>query len=261
MPCSPTEVAVHRLNINKESKVVQQKKRTYAAEKRAAAEEEVGKLIKAGFIRESKYPTWLSNVVMVKKPNGKWRMCVDFTDLNRACPKDCFPLPRIDQMVDSVAGHELLSFLDAFSGYHQISLAPEDRVHTSFLTEYGTYCYQVMPFGLKNAGATYQRMVTEVFKPLLGTVMEAYVDDMVVKSHHAKDHVLHLQQVFKLLNENNMRLNPEKCTFGVPAGKFLEYLVTNQGIKLNPEKIKSITDMHPPTTVIEVQRLREDWQP
>ena len=93
-------------------------------------------------------------------------MCVDFTNVNKACPKDCFPLPRIDQMVDAVAGHKILSFLDTFSGYNQIQLAKEDIVHTSFITEYGTYCYKVIPFELKNAGATYQRMVTTIFKPL-----------------------------------------------------------------------------------------------
>ena len=124
-------------------------------ERMAAIEEEVRKLLEAGFIREEKYPTWLANVVMVKKPSGKWRMCVDYTDLNKACPKDCFPLPRIDQLVDSTSGHVILSFMDAFSGYNQIRMDPKDEVHTSFVTYFGTYCYKMMPFGLKNAGATF----------------------------------------------------------------------------------------------------------
>ena len=96
---------------------------------------------------------------MVNKANGKWRMCVDFTDLNQACPKDSFPLPRIDQLVDSTAGHKLLTFMDAFSGYNQILLAKEDQEKIAFVTSQGLYCYRVMPFGLKNAGATYQRLV------------------------------------------------------------------------------------------------------
>ena len=117
--------------------------------------EEIRKLLEAGFIREVYYPDWLANVVMVKKNNGKWRMCIDFTDLNRACPKDSYPLPRINTLVDSMARHELLSFMDAFSCYNQIKMKEEDQEKTSFVTSQGLFCYKVMPFGLKNAGATY----------------------------------------------------------------------------------------------------------
>ena len=116
----------------------------------------VQKLMAAKFIQEVYYPDWLANVVMVKKANGKWRMCVDFTDLNKACPKDSYPLPRIDQLVDSTAGHKLLSFMDAFSGYNQIRMDEADQEKTSFVTSQGLFCYEVIPFGLKNAGATYQ---------------------------------------------------------------------------------------------------------
>ena len=101
------------------------------------------------------YPTWLSNTVVVKKNNGSWRVCVDFTDLNKACPKDCFSLPRIGQLVDATARHQRMSFLDAYRGYHQIAMHPEDQEKTAFLTPRGTYGYKVMPFGLKNARATY----------------------------------------------------------------------------------------------------------
>nr|XP_009418853.1 PREDICTED: uncharacterized protein LOC103998947 [Musa acuminata subsp. malaccensis] len=128
-----------------------------------AVSDEVERLLAAGFIAEAKYPRWLSNIVLVKKPNGSWRMCVDYTDLNRACPKDCYPSPRIDQLVDATSGHELLSFMDAFSGYNQIKMAPEDQEHTAFITHRGVYYYKVMPFGLKNAEATYQRMVNKMF--------------------------------------------------------------------------------------------------
>ncbi|KAL0416437.1 UNVERIFIED_CONTAM: Transposon Ty3-G Gag-Pol polyprotein [Sesamum latifolium] len=112
----------------------------------------------AGHIEEIQFPEWLSNVVLVPKPEGKWRMCIDFRDLNKACPKDFYPLPRIDQLVDSTSGCELLSMMDASQGYHQIMLAPEDRKKVSFITSEGTFCYVAMPFGLKNAGATYQRL-------------------------------------------------------------------------------------------------------
>ena len=135
---------------------VRQKKRSFAPERQRAIDEEVDKLLEAGFIRESTYPDWLANVVMVKKANGKWRICIDYTDLNRACPKDSFPLPKIDQLVDATSGFRLLSFMDAFVGYNQIRMAPEDEEHTTFVTPKGLYCYRVMPFGLKNTGATYQ---------------------------------------------------------------------------------------------------------
>ena len=116
--------------------------------------DDVNKLLSAGFIREVYYPDWLANIILVKKANGKWRMCVDFTELNKACQKDSFPLPRIDQLVDSTAGHKLLMFMDAFSRYNQIKMAKEDQEKIAFITSQGFYCYKVMPFRLKNARAT-----------------------------------------------------------------------------------------------------------
>ena len=144
--------------------------------------EKVGKLLQANAIREVEYPEWLANIVLVKKANGKWWLCIDFTYINRVCLKDSFPLPRIDLIVDAIAGHELLSFMDAFSGYNQISKDPNDQKKTSFVTMQGTYCYWVMPFGLKNAGATYQRLVNMMFQKQIGASMEVYIDDMLVKS-------------------------------------------------------------------------------
>ena len=138
---------------------------------------------------------------MVKKVNGKWRMCVDFTDLNKACPKDSYPLPRIDQLVDSTAGHKLLSFMDAFSGYNQIRMDEADQEKTSFVTSKGLFCYKVMPFGLKNAGATYQRLVNHMFRPHFGWNVEVHVDDMLVKSQDEKIHLDDLQETFDTLRQ------------------------------------------------------------
>ena len=140
-------------------------------------------------------------------------MCIDFSDLNKACPKDCFPLPCIDQLVDGTAGHELLSFMDAYSGYNQIMMHEPDKEDTSFVTDVGLYCYRVMPFGLKNAGATYQRLVNVMFKPQIGKTMEVYVDDMLVKSKRAVDHMDHLAKMFVVLRKYGMKLNPLKCSF------------------------------------------------
>ena len=156
-------VITHRLNVNPSFKSVKQKRKSFAPEKQKAINEEVGKLLQAKAIREVEYTKWLANVVLVKKANSKWRLCIDFTYINKVCPKDSFPLPRIDLIVDATAGHELLNFMDAFSGYNQISMDPNDQEKTSFVTGQGTYCYRVMPFGLKNARATYQRLVNWTF--------------------------------------------------------------------------------------------------
>ncbi|XP_039146852.1 uncharacterized protein LOC120284115 [Dioscorea cayenensis subsp. rotundata] len=201
------------------------------------------------------YPEWLANVIMVKKSNGKWRVCIDFTNLNKACPKDSYPLPRIDKLVDETLGYELLSFMDAFSGYHQIKMNPSDKEKTGLITEKGTYCYKVMPFGLKNAGATYQRMVNKVFKHLLADTMEAYIDDMIVKSKVGESHTKKLNQVFDVLRKYDMRLNPNKCTFRVQSEKFLSYTITKRGIEANPEEMQAILEMRSPSSMKEVQRL------
>jgi len=141
----------HKLNINPSAKPKAQKRRRLSGERVRAAAKEVHKLLKAAHIREIQYPTWLANVVMVKKSNGNWRMCVDFTNLNNACPKDSYPLPNIDALVDSASGCALLSFLDSYSRYNRIKMHSLDEDKTAFMGETSNYCYKVMPFGLKNA--------------------------------------------------------------------------------------------------------------
>ncbi|XP_012836530.1 PREDICTED: uncharacterized protein LOC105957147 [Erythranthe guttata] len=248
-------IMVHKLHINTKVRPVKQKKRHFGAIKDAIIKEEVDKLLQIGHIREIQFPEWLSNAVLVAKPGGKWRMCIDFRDLNAACPKDHYPLPRIDQLVDATAGCELLSMMDASQGYHQVRLDVIDQPKVSFITSGGTYCYQVMPFGLKNAGATYQRLVDKVFAKQLGRNLEVYVDDMLVKSREATSHIADLAETFLTLRRYGMKLNPAKCSFGVCTGKFLGYMVTKQGIEVNPEKVKAITTMTAPRTIKEVQTL------
>ena len=136
---------------------------------------------------------------MVKKANGKWRMCVDFTDLNKACPKDSYPLPRIDTLIDSTARHQLLSFMDAFSGYTQIKMEESDQENTSFITSQRLFCYKVMSFGLKNAGAMYQRLMNKMFAHQIGRNVQVYVGDMLVKSLREDDHLGNLQETFDTL--------------------------------------------------------------
>ena len=237
MPGIDPSVIYHRLNVNPASPPIRQKKRVFAPKRDKAIAEEVKKLLEAGFIREVYYPDWLANVVMVKKANGKWRMYVDFTDLNRACSKDSYPLPRIDTMVDSTARHKLLSFMDAFLGYNQIKMKEDDQERTSFVTSQGLFCYKVMPFELKNVGATYQRLMNKMFTHQIGRNVQFYVDDMLVKSLHKKDHFNDLQETFDTLRSYNMKMNPSKCVFGVTAGKFLGFMVSQRGIEVNLEKV------------------------
>ena len=200
-------IITHRLNASPSFKPIKQKRTSFAPERQKAINEEVGKLLQVGAIREVEYPEWLANVVLVKKVKGKWRLCINLTDVNRTCPKDSFPLPQIDLIVKAIAGHELLSFMDAFSGYNQISMDLDDQEKTSFVTGQGTYCYRVMPFRLKNTGATYQRLVNRMFQKQIGASMEVYIDDMLVKSTTAELHIAHLVEAFLILKEYNMKLN------------------------------------------------------
>jgi ribonuclease HI len=224
-------------------------------EKTEAAKAEVHRLLEAKFIEPVAYPTWLANVVMVQKKSGKWRMCIDFTSLNKACPKDNFPLPRIDKIVDSAAGCEVMSLLDCFSGYHQIYMKGEDKASTSFITPFGTYCFVRMLEGLKNAGSTFSRLTKTVLESQVGWNIFTYVDDIVVASKNKEDHLADLAETFANMRDARLRLNPEKCVFEVRQGKILGYLVSHRGIEANLTKIQAIINMMPPRSTRDVQRL------
>ena len=229
--------ASYKLNVIPSPRQVRQKVSHFHPDRHQVIQAEVDNLLQAGFIREIKYPKWLTNVVVVPKKGGKWRVCVDYTDINEACPKDSFPLPRIDQIVDASTRHGMLSFLDAFLGYHQIPMHPSEAEKIAFITPHKLFCYNVMSFGLKNVGA-YHRLVTKMFKPLLGETIEVYIDDTLVKSKERPNHAEHLQEAFELLRAYDMKLNPSKSTFGVSVGAFLGFMVTQKGIEANPLSLK-----------------------
>ncbi|KAM2090853.1 hypothetical protein ACFX1T_029414 [Malus domestica] len=258
------DIICHRLSNDPKTKLVRQKRRSYDTEQYEAMKVEVEKLKGIGFVHEVNYPTWVANVILVKKNPTKeslmlqkvlWRMCVDYTDLNKGCPNDSFPLPLIDRLIDSTTECELLSFMDAYSRYNQILMNPSDQEHTTFTTDRGLYCYKVMPFGLKNAGATYQRLVNSMFVEQIGKSMEVYFDDMLVKSKHADQHITNLSETFPILKSYRIRLNPNKCAFSVGSGKFLGFMISQRGIKANPEKIKAILDMKELVTSKDIQSL------
>nr|XP_017245509.1 PREDICTED: uncharacterized protein LOC108217176 [Daucus carota subsp. sativus] len=255
MPGIPEAIALHKLNISPTYKPVRQKKRIFSPEKQSAIDAELDRLLEAGFIKEVQFPTWIANTVLVKKSNGKWRMCTDYSDLNRAFPKDFYPLPNIDQLIDATSGHELLSFMDAFSGYNQIKMAPEDQNSTAFITHRGIFAYKVVPFGLLNAGATFQRTMDTIFASQVGRNMQIYVDDMIVKSLKANEHSKDLRETFTRIREHSMRLNPTKCSFGLAGGKFLGFLLTQRGIEADPAQISAIKEMPAPKTIKELQTL------
>ena len=196
MPKIDPEIIMHKLQVDPLHQPVRQKRRKFSPERDAIINDEVKSLLGAWFIREVQYPEWLANIVVVKKKNRKWRVCIDFTNLNKSCPKDPFTLPHIDKLVDATAGHQLMSFMDAFSGYNQILMHSEDQEKTPFMTSRGIYCYKVMPFGLKNARSTYQRLVNMMFADQIGRTKEVYIDNMLIKSLEAEDLISHLQQAF-----------------------------------------------------------------
>ena len=233
----------HHLNVNSSVTPKKQPPRCSSKDHSDAVKDDVMKLKQAGAIKEVFYPEWLANTIVVKKKNGKWRVCVDFTDLNKACSKDPFLMPWIDQLVDATVGHPRMSFLDAFQGYHQIPLAVGDQENTAFVTPIGNYHYKVMPFGLKNVGSTYQRMMTRMFEPQLEKNIEVYIDDIVVKSKVVSEHMEDLEDIFEILWKYKLRLNASKCSFGMGSGKLIGYMVTHLGIEVNSNQVKVINSL------------------
>jgi hypothetical protein len=252
----PRELIEHSINVDPKATPKRQHLHRFADDRRDAIKKELAKLLAVGFIREVFHPEWLANPVLVRKKNSnEWRMCVDYTNLNKHCSKDPFGLLRIDQVIDSTAGCDLLCFLDCYSRYHQIAIKKEDQEKTVFITLFCAYCYTTMSFGLKNTGATYQRAIQACFKRQLNKNVEAYVDDVVVKTRNSNTLIADLEETFASLREYRWKLNPNKCVFGVPSGKLLGFIISHRGIEANPEKISAITSMKAPTCIIDVQKL------
>jgi hypothetical protein len=179
---------------------------------------------------------------MVENKDTKiYRMCIDFTALNKHCPKDYFPLPRIDQIIDSTASYKCLSFLNAYSGYNQIRLKVEDKDKTAFITPHGVYCYMTMPFGLKNAGATYQRCMQDCLKEQISHNIEVYIDDIVIKTSKEDSLLDDLRETFTNLDRYSIKLNKKKYSFGVPTGQLLGNLISERGIEGDRVKVPDLS--------------------
>ncbi|XP_017979875.1 PREDICTED: uncharacterized protein LOC108662802 [Theobroma cacao] len=253
MPRLNTDIAAHKLPLKPECKPIKQKLRRMKPEMLLKIKEKVKKQFDAGFLGVAKYLEWVANIIPVPKKDEKVRMCVDYRDLNRASSKDNIPLPHIDTLVDNTAHHSMFSFMDGFSGYNQIKMAPEDREKITFITMWGTFRYKVMPFGLKNAGVTYQRAMVTLFHDMMYREVELYMDDMIVKAHKIEDHVTNLERLFKRLQKFQLRLNPVKCTFGVTSGKLLGFVISERGIEVDPDKVQAIRNLPLPKTQKEVR--------
>ncbi|XP_073138879.1 uncharacterized protein [Henckelia pumila] len=251
------QLVEHRLPFKDDFKPYKQPSRRMSREVEAKVKEEIEKFVKAGFIRPIRYAEWLSNVVPVIKKNGKLKVCIDFRDLNRDTPKDVYVMPITDMLVDSVANNELLSFMDGYSGYNQIKIDERDTSKTAFRCPgaIGTFEWLVMSFGLKNAGATYQRAMNAIFHDTINHFIEVYIDDIVVKSRKTEDHVEHLRMSFERMRKHNLKLNPMKCAFGVKAGNFLGFLLHQRGVEVDQNKSKAILEARPPKNKKELQRF------
>jgi len=250
MPGLDTDIVQHKLPLKPECPPVKQKLRRMKPEMSLKIKEEVQKQFDAGFLAVAKYPQWVANVVPVPKKDGKVRMCVNYRDLNRASPKDNFTLPHIDTLVDNTAKFSLFLFMDGFSGYNQIKMAPKDM---EILTLWGTFCYKVMSFGLKNAGATYQRAMVALFHDMMHKKIKVYVDDMIAKYESEEEYILNLRKLFERLRKFKLKLNPAKCTFDVKSRKLLGFVVSQKGIEVDPDKMRAIIEMPAPSTEKEVR--------
>nr|GEV86048.1 reverse transcriptase domain-containing protein [Tanacetum cinerariifolium] len=243
----PRHIVKHRLNVREGCLLVRQKKRGQAPEKNKAISKEVKKLVEADIMKEVH---WLSNPVMVKKHDDNWIMCSDFKDLNKVCPKDGYPLPKIDWKVGPLCGYPYKCFLDAYKGYHQIKMAEEDEEKTAFITSQGILCYSKMSFGLKNVEATYQSLVDKAFQKQIGQNLEVYVGGLVIKSRTEKEVIRDAEETFKTLRKINMKLNPKKCAFGIREGTFLGYKVDADGLRVSSDKVKAVIDLPSPNRKI-----------
>jgi hypothetical protein len=226
----------------------QQKLRKMHPKLEPTVQKELNKLLSAKIIYPIRHTRWVSNLVPVRKKNGEIRLCVDFRNLNKASDKDNYPVPPMEQILQQVSGSERLSLLDGFSGYNQVLMSLSDQLKTTFCTPWGTYAYRKMPFGLINAGATFQRAMDIAFRGLINHSVVVYLDDVTVYSKNKNDHLTHLRVVLLRCRKYSISLNPKKSIFAVEQGKLLGFIVSSDGMIIDPERTQVIAKLPPPTT-------------
>jgi hypothetical protein len=252
------DVVEHALPIKQGFRPHKQPPQNYNPELLDRIKEEIKCLLNAKFIRPCRYAEWVSNIMSVEKKNSKKiRVCVDYQNLNKATPKDEYPMPMADMLINRVFGNKIISFLDSNVGYNQIFMTEDDVAKTAlcFPGFIGLFEWVVMTFGLKNAGAMYQRAMNLIFHDLLGVILEVYIDDLVIKLAGFAGHLAHLRLVFQRMKSYNLKMNPLKCAFGVSSRRFLEFIMHEQGIEVDPKKLESIKKLGEPTCKRDVQKL------
>jgi len=256
MPGLNRSIVEHRLPIKPSFRPFAQALRKFNPNILGEIKDEIQKMTEAGFIRPCRYAMWISNIILVRKKNDQLRVCIDFRDLNKA-PKDEHLMPVADLLVDAAVGHKMMSFLDGNAGYNQILMAEEDIFKTAFrcLGNIGLFEWIVMTFGLKNAGATYQRAMNYIFHDLIGKMVEVYIDDVVVKSALPETHLANLRQVLERTRLHGLKMNPKKCAFGVTAGQFLGFMVHEHGIEVGDKSKNAMMTMTPPANKKQLQSL------
>ncbi|KAM2997725.1 hypothetical protein FF2_039463 [Malus domestica] len=257
MPGLDHTLVKHELRIKPGCKPFRQPPRRFSTELQLDINDELVRLLKAGFIRTARYVEWLANIVPVLKKSGALRICIDFRNLNLATPKDEYTMPISYLLIDAAANHAILSFMDGHAEYNQIFIAEANVHKTAFRCpgSLGTYEWVVMLFDLKNVGATYQRAMNTIFHDLIGTIVEVYIDDVVIKSKRRQTHLDDLRQAFLHMSQHNLKMNPTKCAFGVSAGNFLDFLVHHRGIEVDENKARAIINALPSTTKKQLQSL------
>jgi hypothetical protein len=257
MPDLSRELIEHRLSINVGFRPYKQGAQNFNPEIVRRVKKEVDRLLQPGFIQPCRYIDWISNIVPMEKNTGKIWICVDIRNLNCTTPKDKYSMPVPDLLIDSASGNKVINFLDGNAGYNQIFMAKEDVSKTAFHYSgfVGLFEWVVITFGLKNAGATYQRAMNLIFNDLLGVLMEVYIDKVVIKSIGIKDHMTDLKLSLERMKKYGLRKNPLKCAFGVTLGKFLGFVVHEHGIQIDPKKIESISKIGESVCKKDIQKL------
>jgi ribonuclease HI len=248
-----TEVIQHKIPLNKDTKPFRQKLRSFNPLLLPTMEREIKKLLDARIIIPLRYSEWIANLVPVRKKNGEIRLCVDFRNLNKCSRKDNYPLPKMEHMLQKVSGSKVMSFIDGFSGYNQIVVHPEDKEKTAFTTPWGTFMYEKMPFGLMNAGATFQRAMDIAFVGEKDKFVLIYLDDITVFSSSHELHLQHLRRTFLKCRRYGISLNPKKSNFALKEGKLLGHIVSADGVKIDPKRVEAIKNLSLPRSKKDIQ--------
>ncbi|KAG1465265.1 hypothetical protein G6F56_004924 [Rhizopus delemar] len=247
-----TQLISHRIIVDDNAQPISHRPYRLSPIESEYLQQEIQKYCKLGVISPSNSP-WAAPVILVKKKNGEYRMVIDYRKLNAVTKKDSYPLPRIDDLLDTLGKAKVFSALDMRAGFHQVPVEETSKELTAFTTKYGVYHYNTLPMGLVNSPATFQRLIDLCFRPLINKCLVAYIDDLNVYSNNHQEHLLHLEQVFHCIKIANLKLNPEKCFFFKDHLKFLGYIVTKEGIQTDPAKIEKIQNYPVPKTLTQIR--------